>query len=161
MNVAIAPAAHDDVPAVLDLLVSSGLPLDGLVDDAHTILVARNGNRVVGCVVLEVYADGALLRSLAVDSASRDSGVGSRLTAAALDVASDLGLPAVYLLTTTAVAYFPRFGFAATDRAAVPPGVRGSVEFQSACPASAAAMRFVTSSRGPSRQTVSDDKRGE
>ena len=151
-SVTLAAAQPGDLPAVLDLLASSGLPLDGLVDHAHAIVVARDGDRVVGCVALEVYPDGALLRSLAVDARCRDGGIGTRLVANLLRRASDLRVPAVYLLTTTADGYFPRFGFVETDRAAVPPGVRTSVEFQSACPASAIAMRFVTSSPSPSPQ---------
>jgi amino-acid N-acetyltransferase len=44
-------------------------------------------------------------------------------------------------LTTTAERFFPKFGFEPIDREQVPPSVRESVEFQSACPASAIVMR--------------------
>ena len=49
-------------------------------------------------------------------------------------------LCAVYLLTTTAARYFPRFGFVETGRDAVPADVAATDEFRSACPASALAM---------------------
>jgi N-acetylglutamate synthase-like GNAT family acetyltransferase len=52
-------------------------------------------------------------------------------------------MPAVYLLTTTAESYFPRFGFVTVPRAAVPEGVRTSIEFRSACPSTATAMRMT------------------
>jgi len=48
---------------------------------------------------------------------------------------------AIYLLTTTAEQFFPRFGFVAVDRQSMPRSIQGSIEFQSACPASAIAMR--------------------
>ena len=48
---------------------------------------------------------------------------------------------ALYLLTTTAEGYFPKFGFERITRAEVPPSVQASVEFATACPASAIVMR--------------------
>jgi amino-acid N-acetyltransferase len=143
VSVAIERAAAADLPAVLALLTSSRLPVDGLADHADTILVARDDGRIVGCVALEVYEDGALLRSLAVDAARR--GIGGLLVQSALGMAERLSSPGIYLLTTTAEAYFPAFGFAQTDRAAVPPGVHASVEFQGACPSTAVVMRRLAS----------------
>jgi amino-acid N-acetyltransferase len=46
----------------------------------------------------------------------------------------------VYLLTTTAEAFFPHFGFERIERAAVPPRIQNSREFHGACPASATVM---------------------
>jgi amino-acid N-acetyltransferase len=50
------------------------------------------------------------------------------------------GVETVALLTTTAAGFFPRFGFRAVERATVPVALQASVEFRSACPASATAM---------------------
>jgi amino-acid N-acetyltransferase len=47
----------------------------------------------------------------------------------------------VFLLTTTAEKFFPRFGFEQIAREDVPPSVQASVEFTSACPTSAIVMR--------------------
>jgi amino-acid N-acetyltransferase len=47
----------------------------------------------------------------------------------------------VFLLTTTAEAFFPKFGFEQIQRIDVPISLQASVEFQSACPASAIVMR--------------------
>jgi amino-acid N-acetyltransferase len=137
----IEQATVDDGPAILQLLANSGLPIDGVLDHMHTAIVARDEGRVAGCAALEVYADGALLRSVAVDAAARGGGVGTQLTTAALDLASMLGLPAVYLLTTTAEGYFPRFGFQRVDRQQVPASVQASVEFRFACPSTAIVMK--------------------
>jgi amino-acid N-acetyltransferase len=51
------------------------------------------------------------------------------------------GIEDVFLLTSTAEHYFPRFGFSCVGREVVTEGVQGSVEFQGACPASAVVMR--------------------
>jgi amino-acid N-acetyltransferase len=56
-------------------------------------------------------------------------------------MAEALKVPAIYLLTTTAERYFPKFGFERIARTDVPATVQTSIEFTSACPASAAVMR--------------------
>lgn len=53
-----------------------------------------------------------------------------------------LGAGHAFLLTEGADAYLSRLGFASVERAAVPEGVQSSVEFQSACPATARAMKL-------------------
>jgi glyceraldehyde 3-phosphate dehydrogenase len=132
------PADHDLVRA---LLTRSGLPLDGLDAAWPAMLVARRGHAVLGCAALEFYADGALLRSVAVAEEARGLGLGQRLTQAAAGLARDHRARALYLLTTTADRYFPRLGFERIARADVPASVQASVEFASACPASATVMR--------------------
>jgi amino-acid N-acetyltransferase len=141
MAIEVAPIRADEREALFRLVEGAGLPLDGL--DAHpaTTLVARRDGRIVGSAALEIHAGGALLRSVAVDASLRGEGLGLRLTNAALDLAGRTGAPAVYLLTTTAEDFFARLGFARIARAEVPEAVRRSVEFVSACPSSAVAMR--------------------
>jgi amino-acid N-acetyltransferase len=141
MNVHITPASEADGPSILQLLRDSGLPIDGVLDHLRSALVARDDAAVAGCAALELYADGALLRSVAVSPAARGRGVGRQLTEAAVALARSFEVPAVYLLTTTAESYFPRFGFVRTMRELVPAGVQQSIEFRSACPASAIVMR--------------------
>ena len=140
MKVHIEPASDADGPSILQLLQEAGLPIDGLLEHLHTAFVARDGAAIVGCAALEVYADGALLRSVAVSPTARGHGLGDRLTEAAITLAHSLRAPAVYLLTTTAESYFPRFGFVPMTREQVPAGVQQSIEFRSACPASAVVM---------------------
>lgn len=136
----IRPVRPAEWAAVEALLRASGLPPDGLERHRATTLVARDAARVVGCVALELYDDGALLRSLAVDASVRGRGLGIRLARAALACARDRGVGAVYLLTETADGFFPRFGFRGVSRDEVPPGVGSSVEFTSACPETARVM---------------------
>ena len=75
--------------------------------------------RVVGSAALEFYGKAALLRSVAVVAELRGAGLGHRLTGAALDLARQRGVTAVYLLTETAADFFPRFGFRPTQRAQI------------------------------------------
>lgn len=141
MDISIVKASESDTTSILDLLTRNALPVDGLLDHLDTALVARADGRVVGSAALEVYPDGALLRSVAVDPGFRGHGIGQQLTEAALTLAGSLGVPSVYLLTTTAQGFFPKFAFAPIERTQVPEGVRQSIEFQSACPASAIVMQ--------------------
>jgi amino-acid N-acetyltransferase len=140
METRIDRARPDDVEAVARVLAAHRLPLDGLREHVGTMLVARRGEEIVGSAAVEIYSDGALLRSVAVLPELQGHDVGRRLTDAAIDLARERQVSAIYLLTTTAERYFPRFGFETVTRADVPAGVQTSVEFRSACPASATVM---------------------
>jgi amino-acid N-acetyltransferase len=63
------------------------------------------------------------------------------LRRAALAAARHRGIGDVYLLTTTAGGFFPRFGFSPLERASVPDSVRQSLEFRGACPGTALVMK--------------------
>jgi amino-acid N-acetyltransferase len=139
----IDSATLSDADPVLGLLRANNLPVDGVLEHLGTTLVARQDGTVVGCAALELYAEGALLRSVAVASTLQGHGLGQALTAAALQLARDRNVPAVYLLTTTAGPFFPKFGFERIERRAVPQSVQASIEFRSACPSSATVMRRV------------------
>jgi arsenite methyltransferase len=139
----VEPASAADLAAATSLLTALGLPTEGLDEHIGGALVAREGGEVVGSVALELYGEAALLRSLAVRSDRQGTGLGTRLTEAALEEAHRAGVRELYLLTETADGFFPRFGFEHVERDEVAPAVRGSVEFTSACPESARAMRLV------------------
>ncbi|MFN8483110.1 MAG: arsenic resistance N-acetyltransferase ArsN2 [Anaerolineae bacterium] len=140
MSATIGPARPEEFSKVLVLLEQNHLPSDGLADHRDTLLVARDGEAVVGSAALEVYGDAALLRSVAVDERWRGQGLGQRLTDAALEMARMRRIHEVYLLTETATDFFPRFGFRRVARTDVAAGVQQSIEFTSACPVSALVM---------------------
>ena len=141
MKVEIERARAEDADDVLRLVQANQLTTDGLLDHLASILVARIEGRIVGTAALELHADGALLRSVAVSADVRGCGLGTSLTRSALRMANDLGACDVYLLTFTAEQYFQRFGFRSLDRGEVPPSVRESVQFTHACPSNALVMR--------------------
>lgn len=136
----IAAASSEELAALLALLAEAGLPTAGVAAHLDTALVVRDGARLLGCVALELYGDEALLRSLAVAPTARGKGLGERLTAAALELAETRGARRVWLLTTTAQRFFPRFGFLEVPRDELPAALAASEELRGACPASAVAM---------------------
>jgi len=140
MTGVVEPIRDGELESVLALLRESRLPLDGL-DRTARIVVARDDGGLVGTAALEMYPDGALLRSVAVAPRAQGRGLGHELVEAALRIARDADAPAVFLLATTAEHYFPRFGFAQIERQDVPASVRTSLEFTTACPSSATVMR--------------------
>ena len=134
-------ATSADLATVQALLQRSGLPLEGVDPGALTgFIVAESSGMLVGVVGLEIYRESALLRSAAVEERWRGTGVGRALIDAALARARERGIRDVYLLTTTAEHYFPRFGFCCVGRESVPAAVQASAEFQGACPSSAVVM---------------------
>lgn len=133
-------AEDPDLDAVLGLLEDAALPTAGVSEFFDRFVVAEGAGRIVGVAGLEVHGRDGVLRSVVVRPDLRGRGLGARLTRWVLDSAREIGLRRLYLLTTTAEDYFPRYGFRRIDRSEAPPEVRESVEFREACPASAAAM---------------------
>jgi amino-acid N-acetyltransferase len=138
----VRSATDADYPAVIALLETAGLPTAGVPRMLGDFLVADTGDGLAGAIGLERYGSGALLRSAVVRPGDQGTGIGAALVRAVLDRARDGGLREIYLLTTTAERWFPRFGFAPIEREQVPDALRASAEFREACPASAAVMRM-------------------
>jgi len=138
--VRIRSATSSDLSVVESLLAASDLPRDGVKENLSSFVVAEEGNEIAGAIGLEKFGSLALLRSAVVSPRFRSTGVGRRLVEQLLERAEEAGVEQVYLLTTTAEKYFPRFGFTRTTRAAVPDAVKASAEFQGACPDTAIVM---------------------
>lgn len=136
-------ATHDDETAVAALLTASALPLDGVHESLPCFVVADDDGDIVGVAGIEncgIAGEHALLRSVAVAPTWRTRGLGRALVTRAIADAEARGVKALYLLTTTAEAYFPNFGFTVAARDSVPDDVKATAEFQGACPASATVM---------------------
>ena len=140
--VALRPAAEDaaGLEYVAALLDAEGLPVSDLHESPATFYVARVDGDRAGAGGIETYGTDALLRSVVVEPDSRGQGVGDALCAALEDRARERGVEDVYLLTTTAAAFFAGRGYERTDREAAPPSVRATGEFESLCPDAAVAM---------------------
>lgn len=130
-----------DRAAVEELLATNELPIQGVGEALDHFVIAELRGALVGAIGLEMYGDASLLRSAVVQQTARGTGLGVQLVDAILQHAAQAGVHEVYLLTTTAERYFPRFGFQVIARDDVPESVRQSVEFRGACPASAIVMR--------------------
>ena len=136
----VRSARNSDLPAVEQLLGASDLPIEGVRDNFANFVVAEEDGTIAGAVGLEKYGTVALLRSAVVSPRYRSGGVGRQLVEQLLERAEEAGVDEVYLLTTTAEDYFPKFGFARTTRTEVPESVKASAEFRGACPDTAIVM---------------------
>lgn len=139
----IRRATPHDWPRLAVLLETAELPLAGAQEHLPDFLLAFRADALIGSAGLECYGGTALLRSVAVAPTEHGQGLGQALVQKTIEYASTLGLHQLVLLTTTAVEFFPRFGFQPISRAEVPLAVQASVEFQEACPASAAVLSLV------------------
>jgi len=142
LSYTLRPALPADRPRVTGLRRQADLPLDGIPDDLEGFLVAQlPDGRVCAAGGLERHGTTALLRSTVVDPSCRACGVGGALVAELLRRAESSGALDVVLLTTTAQAWFPRFGFERIAWSDVPSEALGSAEFRGACPQTAVVMR--------------------
>jgi GNAT superfamily N-acetyltransferase len=87
MPATIARAPREDPAHGLVLPARHGLPVDGASTIGESLVVARLAGRIVSAAGLELYAQGALVRSVVVDARVQGQGLGQRLTEAALALA--------------------------------------------------------------------------
>jgi len=127
--------------AARGLLTAANLPTSDLTDEQLTSFFycgpAAAPSALIG---LEIYGNDALLRSLVVDPTLRSAGLGSALVKHAEVHAAKRDVGALYLLTTTAEAFFARRGYHRIDRTVAPAAIRSTREFAGLCPASSAFM---------------------
>jgi amino-acid N-acetyltransferase len=127
--------------SVVALLEAEGLPASDLTEShlEHFFFTGSDGapSALVG---LEIYGEAALLRSLVVTADARTQGVGSALVQHAEGYAAARQVRSIYLLTTTAEAYFEHRGYRRVDRAQAPASIQSTREFASLCPSSSALM---------------------
>ena len=127
--------------SVVALLEAQGLPASDLTEAhlEHFFFIGTDGapSALVG---LEIYGDAALLRSLVVSAAARTQGLGSALVRHAEKYAAAHRVHSLYLLTTTAEAYFKHRGYRRIDRSEAPSSIQSTSEFSSLCPSSSVFM---------------------
>lgn len=126
------------------LLTGAGLPVSD-VHEVHglNLFGVRLNESLIGVVGVEVHGAAGLLRSLAVAEAHRGGGYGQALVSHAEAWASQRGVKALYLLTTSAAAFFARMGYEAIPRAEAPEVIAATSQFSALCPSSATFMRKV------------------
>lgn len=147
--ITLRDATDRDLPSVAALLSAASLPIVGLTDITPQMIVAVEDRTIVGAAALEHHANVALLRSVVVAPDYRRSGLGMALVLDRLGAARAQGRADVWLLTETAPTFFAGLGFREVARDTAPPALAQSVEFASACPASATAMRLSVSDLAP------------
>jgi len=137
--VSVGPVKEGDLPAIQALLADADLPAD-VGAHLRDFLVARHGERVVGCVGMEIHGQDALFRSLALAPAYRGLDFGRRLYEALASHARAKGVARAYLLTNSIEDLAGTWGFRNIDRTGVPKAIRETSEFRGACCGSAVAM---------------------
>lgn len=140
----LVPATVADLPDLEALVVAVGLTLDGLpacVSGGTAVICREHDGCLLGAAATERYEDVAFLRSVAVHAPVRGHGLGRALVDRALADARVAGAREAWLLTETAESFFAGLGWTHADRADAPAAVAASVEFASACPTTAIAMR--------------------
>jgi amino-acid N-acetyltransferase len=140
-NCSIRPAQPAEQRAIEALLAAARLPVEGVATFLADFLVAEESGHVIGSIGLERYGAYGMLRSLVVQPTRRRQGLGTALTRRLLEHADAGGLTGIYLLATTAVTFFPRFGFIDIERDQVPLEVQRSRDFLDTSPASAVVMQ--------------------
>jgi len=86
-------------------------PLADIYENLQAFTVAELDGNVVGCCALQIiWSDLAEIKSLAVDEANTDKGIGKMLVAAAIEQAGQMGLPKIFALTLRPE-FFEKLGF--------------------------------------------------
>jgi len=94
--------------------------LADIYENLQAFTIAELDGSVVGCCALQIiWSDLAEIKSLAVDEANKDKGVGKMLVAAATEQARQLGLPRVFALTLNP-AFFEKLGFSVVEKDTLP-----------------------------------------
>jgi amino-acid N-acetyltransferase len=139
----IRKAYDADLGEIRNLLNANGLPVEDVSRKLiEGFLVAEDASgAVVGSGGLEHLGTSVLLRSLAVASELRGTGIARKLVAQLEDNARALGQQEVWLLTTTAERFFERAGYELVSRDDVPSEVRLCRQFAVLCPSTAMCMR--------------------
>jgi len=157
---AVERALPSDMPAVEALLSAAGLPLDGASEAFGLGVVAREDGGIVAAAAIERFGASGLLRSVVVAPGRRGTGQGRALVAVAEGLAREAGINELYLLTETAVDWFPRLGYEVVDRATAAAAVGESVEFTTVCRDSGVPMRRSLASRQPASREPGGESSG-
>jgi amino-acid N-acetyltransferase len=138
---ALLISARPMLQTAVAILEVAGLPaLDLTVSHLQHFFYTGTNDAPTGIIGLELFGSDALLRSLAVEPAARDSGLGSALVAHAEGYARSQGVKTMYLLTTTAEEFFALRGYRRIARSVVSTTIQGTREFTQLCPDSSSLM---------------------
>ena len=123
----IRSAKISDVEAIYSLINSYAerdmmlfRPLADIYENLQAFTVAELDGSVVGCCALQIiWSDLAEIKSLAVNEANTDKGIGKMLVAASVEQTRQLGLPRVFALTLEP-AFFEKMGFSVVEKGTLP-----------------------------------------
>jgi amino-acid N-acetyltransferase len=137
----LKPATDETIDRVERILEANGLPSDDIQTKQGCFVIAFDGQTWIGVGGIESYGSHGLLRSVVVQKGHRDQGYGTDLCTALEEYARRQGVDTLHLLTTTAVEFFRKNGYAIFPRDEAPPRLQQTTEFTEYCPASATYLR--------------------
>jgi amino-acid N-acetyltransferase len=140
-RVTLQPAGADGLAYVERLLEANDLPARDVRSKPDCFYVGYDGGRRVGVGGVEPCGTAGLLRSVAVEASVRERGYGTALCEALEARARADGIDDLYLLTTTAAAFFADRGYGPVARDGVPGPIQETTQFSDLCPASATCLR--------------------
>lgn len=140
-SITIRKADAGELDRIEGLLDANGLPSQDVRAKSGCFFTAYADTERIGIGGVEVHGSNGLLRSVVITDSKRGQGYGTALCDALEDYARTNGVETLYLLTTTAAAFFRRCGYEATGRETVPSNIRRTTEFTDLCPRSATCMR--------------------
>ncbi|HUH06643.1 MAG TPA: GNAT family N-acetyltransferase [Egibacteraceae bacterium] len=132
------PASVGHLPAILQLLESEGLPVQGL--GRATLWVVDDSRGLVAVVGLEALGSVGLLRSLCVAPRRRGTGMGGTLIEHVAAAAEQRGVTDLFLLTTDRARFFERRGFTQVELDQAPRELDRFQEYREQCPGDAALL---------------------
>ncbi len=139
VDVELVPA-DDELPYLTELLTRNELPTGDVEGKLGYFYVAVAADERIGIGGIEPCGEIGLLRSVVIETPYRGKGYGSMLCDELEATAAAQGLRALYLLTTTADAFFDARGYESIDRASAPTSIQQTEEFSDYCPGSATCM---------------------
>lgn len=140
-TVSLQQASDSTISYVEALLEENDLPTRDVRSKLEWFYLGYDGDDPVGVGGVEVHGTEGLLRSVVVEQSARGEGFGTAICEALETRARNEGVETLYLLTTTAPAFFSDREFVEIERTEAPTAIRQTTEFDDLCPASAACMR--------------------
>lgn len=135
MNIEPLPSLDE----ILPVLTGCNLPVaDISVSSPPQFFGFRVAGSVVAVVGLEQFESVGLLRSLAVSPGHRGRGLARELVRFVESFALSRGVESLFLLTTTAEAFFVALGYGPASRQEAPHAIQATPQFSGLCPSSSA-----------------------
>ncbi len=139
-NITYSFATDKDIPTIKTLLKENYLPYDDIDRHIKHFIVAKEQGIIVGTIGLELLTPYSLLRSLVVNQNHRSKGIASNLLSRIIEYAKSVNIAELFLLTTTAEAYFIKKDFSVLNREDTPIQIKSTQEFVALCPDTAISM---------------------
>lgn len=139
----IQPCTTADTAQLCSLLETASLPTEDIQITKRKLFwkVIVQGN-LIATIGLELVTPSiGLLRSLCVKNEYRGHGYAQELVKRVESEAHTLKIEQLFLLTTTAKAYFLKYDYVEVKRDIVPEEIKQSSQFSSLCPSSAIIMK--------------------